>query len=309
MLLLAGVVKTASIAIHGGAGIFPRKQFSDSLKARYTKALHDCLDVGWQVLSAGGSSLDAVQAAIVALEDCPLFNAGKGSVLNEDGRIECDAAMMAGDGRAGAAAGIRTVRNPVLLARKLLDEGRAVFLAGEGAERFARDHALPLVEEDYFITAQRRAELDDARSGSKVALDSIKFGTVGAVARDKEGHLAAATSTGGMSNKLVGRIGDTPVIGAGTFAQDGVCAVSCTGVGEVFIRKVVAHEIAARVRLAGQSLEDAVCEVIYKELPPLGGVGGLIAVGADGSLSTHFNARTMYRAWRKGRGKPVARIF
>lgn len=297
-----------ALAIHGGAGINARREFTPALETRYKKALVACLDRGWAVLRDGGSALDAVQAASVALEDCPLFNAGKGSVLNAEGRVELDAAIMAGDGRAGAVAGVHTVRNPIRLARALLDEGRALFLAGDGAERFADTTRLRRVEESYFITGQRRKELEKARAANQVSLDQVKFGTVGAVARDREGRLAAATSTGGLTNKRPGRVGDTPLIGAGTYA-DAACAISCTGVGEVFIRKVVAHEISARVRLAGQTLDDAVRSVVCDELPPLGGVGGLIAVGPDGGIVSHFNSKTLYRAWRVGRGRPVARIF
>lgn len=297
-----------SLAIHGGAGVFPRDAFPKPLQARYLKALEACLDRGWRVLERGGSALDAVEAAARALEDKPLFNAGRGSVLNEEGHIECDAAIMSGDGRAGAVAGITNVKNPIAVARKLLEDDRVLFLSGQGAEKYALAHGFPVVEESYFITPQRLAELEEARAKHLIALDHAKFGTIGAVARDKNGLLAAATSTGGLTNKLVGRIGDSPVIGAGTYADE-VCAVSCTGVGEVFIRTVVGHEISARIRHGKQTLEQAVDAVVHDVLAPIEGIGGLIAVGADGGLAVDFNSESMYRAWRTGRAKPQVHIF
>jgi len=300
---------TPSLAIHGGAGVFPREVFTPKMEASYLSALEFCLDKGWRVLDRGGSALDAVDAAARALEDKPHFNAGHGSVLNEDGRIECDAAIMAGDGRAGAVAGVSTIRNPVALARLLLDDERVVFLTGAGAARYAKRHKVKIVPEEYFVTSQRIRELEEAKQANLIALDQAKFGTIGAVARDRNGQLAAATSTGGLTNKLVSRIGDGPIIGAGTYAKNETCAVSCTGVGEVFIREVVGHEVSSRVRFGGQSLHRAVSEVVHDVLAPLGGIGGVIAVGPNGAPVLDFNSPSMYRGWRSGEGKPHVAIF
>lgn len=298
-----------SLAIHGGAGVFPRAHFPESLQKRYLTTLDSCLAKGWKVLERGGSALDAVEKACRALEDTPLFNAGRGSVLNEKGGIECDAAIMSGDGRCGAVAAVRGVKNPISLARSILADDRVVFIVGEGAERWADRHELKRVPESYFITAQRKRELKDAKATDSLALDRGKFGTVGAVARDRDGRLAAATSTGGLTNKVVSRVSDSAVIGAGNYANDATCAVSCTGVGEVFIREVVGHEISARMQHGGQSLHDAVCDVVHTVLVPIEGIGGVIAVDAEGRLSLENNSPSMYRAWRSGSGKPHARIF
>jgi L-asparaginase / beta-aspartyl-peptidase len=298
-----------SLAIHGGAGVFPREHFPERLQERYLKTLDSCLDKGWKVLERGGSALEAVEKTVRALEDTPLFNAGRGSVLNEKGRIECDAAIMTGDGRAGAVAAVRGVKNPISLARSILDDDRVVFIAGAGAERWADKHKLKRVPESYFITEQRKAELKDAKATGSLALDRGKFGTVGAVARDRDGRLAAATSTGGLTNKVVSRVSDSAVIGAGNYANDATCAVSCTGVGEVFIREVVAHEISARMQHGGQSLKEAVCEVVHDVLLPIDGIGGVIAVDATGRVCLENNSPSMYRAWRSGSAKPQSRIF
>ncbi|MEM9728283.1 MAG: isoaspartyl peptidase/L-asparaginase [Myxococcota bacterium] len=299
-----------SIAIHGGAGVYPRDYFTPRLKARYEDALQRCLDRGWQVLSRGGSSLEAVERAVRALEDTPLFNAGRGSVLNELGKVECEAGIMNGDGAAGAVAGLSTVKNPIGLARRVLDDPDVVFVAGPGAERYAdRFPKVKRVEADYFLTKTRQRQLAQAKAEKRVVLDNTKFGTVGAVARDRSGVLAAATSTGGLTNKVAGRVGDTPIIGAGTFAADGVCAVSCTGVGEVFIREAASHEVAARMRHGGRGLKAAVHEVVHDVLAPAGGVGGMIAVDHRGVLCLDFNSSSMYRAWRTSGRKPIARIF
>ncbi|HEY5791918.1 MAG TPA: isoaspartyl peptidase/L-asparaginase [Chthoniobacterales bacterium] len=298
-----------ALALHGGAGNFPRGKFSKNLQAKYEKTLLACLDKGWRILEKGGPALDAVEVVVRALEDSPLFNAGRGSVLNEKGRVECDAALMAGDGRAGAVAGVCGIKNPISLARTLLQDERVVLLAGKGAERYARARGFKFVPESYFITPPRVAELKEARAANLVSLDHAKFGTVGAVARDRSGALAAATSTGGLTNKAAGRIGDSPIIGAGTYACNETCAISCTGVGEIFIREVVGHEISARMRHGGQPLAAAAKAVVHDVLAPIGGVGGVIAVGADGAISLEFNSESLYRAWRSGRGQPRAGIF
>lgn len=303
--------KTASstLILHGGAGIFPREKFPAKLQAKYEKELLKALAKGWKVLEKGGSALEAVERTVCELEDCALFNSGHGSVLNESGHVECDAAIMNGNGEAGAVAGICGVKNPISLAREILNDPRVLMLAGKGAERFAKRRGFEKVPESYFVTPERVAELREAKASNLISLDHAKFGTVGAVARDQAGNLAAATSTGGMTNKAVGRIGDTPIIGAGTYARNDSCAISCTGVGEIFIREVVGHEISARIRHGGQSLADAVKTVVHDVLAPIQGVGGVIAVGADGKISIEFNSASLYRAWRSGRGQPRVAIF
>jgi len=299
-----------ALALHGGAGVLPQDRFPTDLAESLQAELHRCLAQGWAVLDAGGPALDAVCACVTALENIPWFNAGHGAVLNADGRVECDAAVMAGDGRCGAVAGIRSVRQPIQLARRLLDEPGLVFLAGAGAEAYARREGFEPVAESYFITPQRQEELVQARQRGTVSLDTAeRFGTVGAVACDREGRLAAATSTGGLTNKTPGRIGDSPVIGAGTYASDDSCAVSCTGIGEVFLRQVVAHDIAARLRYGGQSLGAAVQTVVMEQLPTLGGEGGLIAVTPAGELVLAHNSPSLYRAWQRAGEPPHAAIF
>lgn len=261
------------------------------------QGLAAALDAGAAVLRNHGSALDAVEAAVRVLEDDPHFNAGRGSVFTAEGRIECDAAIMAGaDLAAGAVAGIRTTRNPITLARAVMERSPHVFLAGSGADAFARAQSIEAAEPSWFETAERRRQLDEIMADPDAPFDSgMKYGTVGAVALDMDGHLAAATSTGGLTGKKWGRVGDSPLIGAGTYADDRACAVSCTGAGEVFIRLGVAHEIAARVRLAGETIEEAADELIG-ELGDLGGKGGVIVVSADGSGGWAFNTPGMYRA-------------
>ena len=299
-----------ALALHGGAGVLPRQRFPSDLADALLAELHRCLAEGWAVLNDGGPAVEAVCACVAALENVPWFNAGHGAVLNADGRVECDAAVMAGDGRCGAVAGIRSVRQPVQLARRLLDEPGLVFLAGAGAEAYARRQGFEAVDESYFITVQRQQELAQAREAGTVSLDTAeRFGTVGAVACDRQGRLAAATSTGGLTNKVPGRIGDSPVIGAGTYARDDSCAVSCTGMGEVFLRQVVAHDIAARLRYGGQSLKEAVEAVVLTELPALGGEGGLIAVTPAGELVLSHNSPSLYRAWQREGEPSQAAIF
>jgi beta-aspartyl-peptidase (threonine type) len=290
--------------------VLPRQRFPSDLADALLAELHRCLAEGWAVLNDGGPAVEAVCACVAALENVPWFNAGHGAVLNADGRVECDAAVMAGDGRCGAVAGIRSVRQPVQLARRLLDEPGLVFLAGAGAEAYARRQGFEAVDESYFITVQRQQELAQAREAGTVSLDTAeRFGTVGAVACDRQGRLAAATSTGGLTNKVPGRIGDSPVIGAGTYARDDSCAVSCTGMGEVFLRQVVAHDIAARLRYGGQSLKEAVEAVVLTELPALGGEGGLIAVTPAGELVLSHNSPSLYRAWQREGEPSQAAIF
>jgi len=296
-----------SIAVHGGAGALPRVPFSAAREHAYRHGLLRALGAGQQVLESGGCALDAVQAAVTALEDDPLFNAGHGAVLSADGSVELDAAIMDGcDLRAGAVAGIRHLRNPVQLARRILEDSAHVFLIGEGAERFAVQCGLTLVTNDSLITPERLQQYQAlknrqlaARGGSAtpvLALDEPPLGTVGAVARDRDGRLAAATSTGGTAGKRSGRVGDSPVIGAGTYADNQTCAVSATGHGEWFLRTVQAFDIAARLRYGGYRLDAAVAEAITQRLTALGADGGLIAVDHRGDIAIGHNTPIMFRA-------------
>ena len=299
-----------ALALHGGAGTLSRTQASPGEASLYEAALAKALDVGWDLLAAGASSLDVVEAVVRDLENCPLFNAGRGSVLTHEGRIEMDAAVMCGRTlAAGAVSGVRGVVNPVSLARRVMERSGFVYLAGAGAVEFAVAQGVPMENEAYFRVPQRVRQLEEAKARGAVLLDHNKFGTVGAVALDGEGRLAAATSTGGLTNKRYGRVGDSPVIGAGTYADDRSCALSCTGCGEAFIRNVTAHSVAGRVRWGGLGLADAVREVVHDELPPLGGEGGLIAVNTRGEIVMDFNSEGMYRAWRGADGKGGVAIF
>jgi beta-aspartyl-peptidase (threonine type) len=270
----------------------------------YRQALGQALQAGWNILQAGGRALDAVEAAARNLEDCPLFNAGRGAVLTADGGHELDAAIMSGrDRAAGAVAGVKTIRHPVSLARRVMERSAFVFLAGDGAEAFAADQGVERVDPGWFRTPERVRQLEEARADGRTVMDhdngaDRKFGTIGAVALDAHGDLAAATSTGGLTNKRYGRVGDSPVIGAGTYAENATCAVSCTGYGEEFIRAVAAHEVAARIRYAGESLDRAAEALVHQLLSGLDGKGGLVAVDRSGRVALPFNTEGMYRAWK-----------
>jgi beta-aspartyl-peptidase (threonine type) len=302
-----------SIAIHGGAGVISRSSMTADAERAYHADLGRALDAGYDVLDKGGSSLDAVVAAVRILEDSPLFNAGKGAVFNHAGVNELDAAIMDGaTQKAGAVAGVRHVQNPIELARMVMERTPHVLLAGEGAEEFALEQGMPLVPGSYFFTERRWQQLEEAQKAERTA--SLKedigyFGTVGAVGRDRNGNLAAATSTGGMTNKRWGRIGDSPIIGAGTYADNATCAVSATGSGEYFIRAVVAHEICARVRLSGVSAAEAARDVVHGRLQALGGDGGVIVVDAKGALSLEFNTEGMFRGARDSAGRRETAIY
>jgi beta-aspartyl-peptidase (threonine type) len=292
----------AALAIHGGAGTIPAAALNPELTNAYHNGLRAALAAGWAILSKGGPALDAVTQAVMALEDNPLFNAARGAVFSSAGTLEMDAAIMEGAGRqAGAVAGICGPKNPILAARAVMEHSGTVLMAGQGAMDFCRAQGLEFMGAEYFSTqrrldalnlelARRAAGAPDTRS------DADRHGTVGAVARDAEKNLAAATSTGGMTAKRPGRVGDTPIIGAGTFADNASCAVSTTGTGEVFIRYTAAAEIAARIRHAGQTLETAASAVIA-ELLPQGGDGGLIAIGPSGAPAQPFNSNGMYRGF------------
>jgi beta-aspartyl-peptidase (threonine type) len=280
----------------------------------YSADLERALDAGYAVLEKGGTSLDAVVASVKILEDSPLFNAGKGAVFNHAGANELDASIMDGaTQRAGAVAGLRHVRNPIDLARLVMDKSPHVMLVGEGAEEFALEQGMDLVPGSYFYTERRWKQLEEAQKAERTASLSREdigfFSTVGAVARDKDGNLAAATSTGGTTNKRWGRVGDSPIIGAGTYADNDSCAVSATGSGEYFIRAVVAHEICARVRLSGVSAAEAARDVVHGKLKEIGGDGGVIVVDKDGKLSLEFNTEGMFRAARDSVGRREVAIY
>lgn len=314
-----------SLALHGGAGTIPRHSLDATQEAAYHVALIQARDLGYGLLAVGASALDAVEATVRALEDCPLFNAGRGAVFTHEGIHELDASLMNGADRAtGAVAGVRGIVNPITLARLVMERSEHVLLAGAGAEEFARLHGAAFAEPDYFFVEQRHQQWIEARTAGRVQLDhaapldepdktnmptapAAKMGTVGAVARDQHGHLAAATSTGGMTNKRWGRVGDTPLPGAGTWADDRTCAVSCTGHGEFFIRGVVAYDIAGLIEYRGLALAEACRIVLFDKLLPLGGEGGLVAVDAAGNVELPFNSDGMYRAWKtSGGGEGVA---
>lgn len=291
---------TYSIAIHGGAGTILPSLMTPEKEAAYHAGLARALDAGRAVLSSGGAALDAVTAAVMALEDEPLFNAGRGAVYNAAGVQEMDACIMDGrDRRTGAVAGIFGPKNPILAARAVMDRTPHVLMIGEGALAVARDAGLDFADRDYFFTESRWQALQETlaqrAAGAEDADPARRHGTVGAVARDQHGNIAAATSTGGMTGKTPGRVGDTPIVGGGTFADNATCAVSGTGHGEVFIRWCAAHEIAARMRHAGQSLHDAADHVVMQDLALNDGSGGLIAVDAAGNVAMPFNSPGMYR--------------
>ncbi|VVD95761.1 beta-aspartyl-peptidase [Pandoraea iniqua] len=318
----------AVIAIHGGAGTISRDTSPEELKA-YHEALADVLRAGQAVLAAGGSALDAVTEAVRRLEDCPRFNAGRGAVFTHEGTHELDAAIMDGTTLdAGAIACVHRVRNPILAARSVLEHSPHVLLVGEGAEAFVEAHGAEMVGPEYFHTDARYAQWQRALADAAVALDhdmplkrdgasgepiepidpDTKFGTVGAVACDIHGHVAAATSTGGMTNKAVGRVGDSPLIGAGCYANDATAAVSATGTGEAFIRAVACYEVGALMAYAGLSLADAADRVVNERLPRVQGRGGLIAVDAQGNVALPFNTEGMYRGVARVGETPVTAI-
>jgi beta-aspartyl-peptidase (threonine type) len=301
-----------AIAIHGGAGRIERGRVSHARDAELREAVARVLRSGKEQLERGARSLDVAQAAVVALEDDPLFNAGRGSALTSDGTVEMDAALMDGATRAaGAVACVRGVRNPIALARRILDDARHVLLAGEGAERFARECGVASAAESWLVTEERRAELASARVGGRLSLDRDEpgiRGTVGAVARDASGHLAAATSTGGMTNQRPGRVGDSPILGAGTWADDASCAVSATGHGEAFLRAAFAHEVDAALRLGGLSLR-AACDHALARVAVLGGSGGCIALAAVGSPVAAFSTPGMVRGWAEAGREPVVALY
>ena len=320
---------TPVIAIHGGAGVISAAHTDARQTEAYHHALFAIVAAAQKMLLEGASALDATCRAVELLEENPLFNAGHGAVFTHDETHELDAAVMDGSTlAAGAVAGVSHIRRPVRAARALLDDGTHVLLAGAGAEAFAQAHGLEMVAPDFFSTEARRQQLYRVRDTGRIVLDhegaamaaapkaaatpideDRKFGTVGAVALDMFGHLAAATSTGGMTNKRVGRIGDSPLIGAGTYADDRTAAVSCTGSGEMFIRVAAAHDVCARMAYGGVTLSTATRAVVHRSLPEIGGTGGLIAVDRHGNLSLAFNTEGMYRGHARGDETPHTAIF
>ncbi|MGS0890969.1 isoaspartyl peptidase/L-asparaginase family protein [Burkholderia stagnalis] len=324
----------AIVAIHGGAGTILRDAMDGETERQYRAELTAILQAARQVLADGGSALDAVTVAVRLLEDCPLFNAGRGAVYTADGRHELDAAIMDGATLgAGAVCGVTRVRNPVLAARRVMEASEHVLFAGAGADAFAAAQGLDLVEPGYFGTESRHAQWVKARAAAGAMLDhdaatfafgdgvrqsagpaepldpDRKHGTVGAVACDLHGHLAAATSTGGITNKQPGRVGDSPLIGAGCYADDATCAVSATGTGETFIRLATAHDVAAQIAYRGASLADAAHDVVMNKQPRLAGRGGIIAVDAHGNVAMPFNTEGMYRGYARVGEPPVVGIY
>jgi beta-aspartyl-peptidase (threonine type) len=326
IITVAGVSAQAAetapftLVIHGGAGTLLRKDLPPEKEAAYHAALKEALRAGQTVLKTNGTSVDAVIAAIKVMEDSPLFNAGRGAVLTADGTAEMDAAIMEGGTRkAGAVASLKHIKNPIELARMVMNQTPHVMLTGTGAEKFAQERGIALMPEEYFITEHRKQQLEKIRElekakGKKGAqaepLPAVfRMGTVGAVALDRHGHLAAGTSTGGLANKRPGRVGDSPIIGAGTYANNATCAISATGQGEFFIRAVVAYDIAALMEYKGMSVKEAAELVVLKKLKTFGGDGGLIALDRNGNFATPFNTDGMYRGYVRGEGEPVTAIF
>ncbi|MHB8261766.1 MAG: isoaspartyl peptidase/L-asparaginase family protein [Bacteroidia bacterium] len=311
-----------AIAIHGGAGTILRSTMTTEKETAYKKGLEEAINAGEAILKNGGTSLDAVEAAIRMMENNPLFNAGKGAVFTNEGKHEMDASLMNGkDLTAGAVAGVSNIKHPISLARAVMDKSELVFLAGQGAMEFAKKNGIETAPDEYFYTALRYEQWQEALKSDTVILDHThltrphpsvplqrrgkpkgegnKFGTVGAVALDIHGNLSAGTSTGGLTNKKHGRVGDTPIIGAGTYANNLTCAVSCTGYGEYFIRSVVAYDVSCLMEYKGLSLKQACEVVVMNKLVKMGGEGGLIALDAYGNISLTFNSEGMYRASKK----------
>jgi beta-aspartyl-peptidase (threonine type) len=302
-----------AIAIHGGAGTILRSTLTPEKEALYKKGLSLAILSGEHILKDGGPALDAVEAAIRTLEDNPLFNAGKGAVFNNEGKNEMDASIMDGKNlAAGAVAGVRNIKNPIHLARTVMEKSGHVFLAGLGAMEFAEKNNIEFAPDHYFYTQERYDQLLSAQKDDRIILDhnsEKKFGTVGAVALDIHGNLAAGTSTGGMTNKKFGRVGDSPVIGAGTYANNKTCAISCTGYGEYFIRSVAAYDLSCLMEYKGLSLKQACNLLVYEKLVKIGGEGGLIVIDAKGNIELPFNSEGMYRASKKSDGELYIGIY
>ena len=290
-----------ALVVHGGAGTITRDKLTPEQERAFRDKLHEATEAGQKILQSGGAALDAITAVIVILEDSELFNAGKGAVFTAEGKNELDSSIMEGKSlNAGAVAGVTRIKNPILLAKAVMEHSPHVMLQGGGAELFAEQQGIKLVDPSYFYTDLRWEQLQKAKAEGKGAVldhdNDFKFGTVGAVALDNQGNLAAGTSTGGMTNKQYGRIGDSPIIGAGTYANNASCAVSATGHGEYFIRATVARNICALMEYGGKTLEQAADQIVNKQLVEMGGSGGIIAVDKDGNMALMFNTEGMYRA-------------
>ncbi|MGL4496701.1 MAG: isoaspartyl peptidase/L-asparaginase family protein [Beijerinckiaceae bacterium] len=298
-----------ALGLHGGCGTLDRSLMTEAEWAESRAHIADALRAGWAILSAGGRAVDAVEVTVTVLEDSPHFNAGYGAALTAASTHELDASIMDGETlNAGAVCACTRVRNPIKAARAVMESGQAVLLTGPAADQFADTAGLTMVPPDYFTTQRRIDALASLKQRAqlgtlKAASEAEKHGTVGAVARDRHGHLAAATSTGGFNNKPVGRVGDSPIIGAGTYAHDGVCAVSCTGQGEIFIRRVAAHDVAARIRYAGATVQQASDALVHDVLKSHGIGAGMIALGAEGDPVAPYNTLGMYRGWVTGAGE------
>lgn len=314
------------LVIHGGAGTILKKNMTPEKEKAYNDALEKALQIGYDTLKKGGSALDAVEMTVRFMEDCPLFNAGKGAVFTNEGKNELDAAIMNGKTQAaGSVAGVTTIKNPISTARAVMEKSEHVMLIGKGAEKFAAQNGQTIVDPSYFFTEERWKALQKAKEEDSLLKTKketpnhlavkqpgnkdYKYGTVGAVALDRYGNLAAATSTGGMTNKKFGRVGDAPIIGAGTYANNNTCAISCTGWGEYFIRLTMAKTISDMMEFGNWSLQKSADEMVMKRLPALGGDGGLIAVDKNGNISLPFCTEGMYRGFVKEDGKTTVKIY
>ena len=315
-------MSTYAIVIHGGAGTILPAAMTNELERSYKTALQEAMDAGFSCLSAGGTSVEAVKAAVISLEDCILFNAGRGAVFAKDGSQEMDASIMDGSNRmAGAIAAVRNIRNPVELAYTVMTHSQHVMLNGKGAQEFAKIHGLKTEPDEYFYSAFRHQQWKQMQDTDETALDHSvtipsstategkKFGTVGAVAVDQYGNIAAATSTGGITNKQWGRVGDSPIIGAGTYANNKTCAISCTGHGEPFIRAVTAYDVSCLMEYKGLSLQEAMHLVVHDKLLKIDGEGGMIGVDASGNTAMVFNSEGMYRGRRNSEGLNETLIY
>lgn len=309
-------MKKTGIAIHGGAGTILKSQMSSELEKNYLRGLKTALEAGYDILEKGGNSVDAVEKAVVELENNPLFNAGKGSVFTNTGKHEMDASIMNGKNlEAGSVCCVKEIKNPIELARKIMEESEHVMLTGDGALDFAKLVNCKTEDENYFFDDFRHKQWLEIKDTDKFQLDHSKktppekFGTVGAVARDNNGNLAAATSTGGMTNKKFGRIGDSPIIGVGNYANNSTCAISCTGSGEYFLRAVVAYDVSSMMEFGGLNLEEACNKVIHDRLLKIGGDGGLIAIDQNGNIQLPFNTEGMYRAAKDNKGLYKVEIY
>lgn len=307
-----------TLVIHGGAGTIKRENLTEEQDKEYRAKLAEALEAGYAKLESGSPAMDAVITAIQIMEASPLFNAGVGAVFTNEGKNELDAAVMDGKTRnAGAVAGVSTIKSPIAAALSVMDDSPHVMMSGKGAEIFAMEQGLEIVDPEYFFTQKRydalqrvkKKEEEDGRSAALFEFPDSKFGTVGCVALDKDGNIAAGTSTGGMTNKRYGRIGDAPIIAAGTYADNLTCGVSATGHGEYFIRSVVAYDVAAKMKYANMSLEAAANKIVYEELVDFGGAGGLIALDKAGNVSMPFNTTGMFRGYMNKKGSPMVSIY